>query len=187
MSETAVHEARTATSCTCTEIQEMSSATGTAAHQTARHSTVAGLPKDPREAGDEISGADEGIRTEIDRVIETGNKTDTKSDARGTGAEKEMMIKEGIADEVRRENIAGLQTDSRTENKGIGEEATVATREAKEKQSTSICLKGRRWPTMKLEAIRLKIDSLANIVIVPEMEKKKIRNVLLPLHFQITA
>lgn len=81
MSETAVHEARTATSCTFTEIQGMSSATETTVHQTARHSTAAGLPRDPREAGDEISGADEGIRTEINRGTETGNKTAIESDA----------------------------------------------------------------------------------------------------------
>ena len=55
-----------------------------------------------------------------------------------------MMIGEGIADEVRRENMAGLQKDTTTENKGIGEEAIVATRGAKEKQSTSVCLKGER-------------------------------------------
>ena len=137
MSGTAVHEARTATSCTCTEIQEMSLATETTVHRTARHSTVAGLPRDPRdlrEVGDEISGADGEIRTEIDHGIETGNKTDIGSDARGTGAEKGMMIGVGIADEVRTENIAVRQKDARTENKGIGEEATVATRGAKEKQ-----------------------------------------------------
>ena len=143
MSETVVQEARTATSCTCTEIQEMSSTTETTVHQAARHSMAVEPPKDPREAGDEISGADEGIRTEIDRGIETGNKKDIESDARGTGAEKEMMIGEGIADEVRRENMAGLQKDTRTENKGIGEEAIVATRGAKEKLSTGVFLKGK--------------------------------------------
>ena len=168
MSETAVHEARTATFFTCTEIQEMSSATGTTVHQTTRHSTAVGLPRDPREAGDEISGADEGIRTEIDRGIETGSKTDIESDARGTGAEKEMMIEGGIADEVRRKSIKGLQNDARTENKGIEEEATAATRQAKEKRSTRICLKGRRKKKKKLKAMRLKIDSLAIIFIVPE-------------------
>lgn len=150
MSETAVHEARTATSCTCIEIQEMSSATETIVHRAVRHSTAAGLPRDLREAGDEISGADEEIRTEIDHGIEPGNKTDIESDARGTGAEKGMMIEAGIADEVRTENITGLQKDARTVNKGIGEEATVATRGAKEKYSTSICLKGRRCPRKKL-------------------------------------
>lgn len=144
MNETVVHEARTATFCTCTEIQEMSSTTETTVHQTARHSTATGRPRGPREAGDEISGADEGIRTEIDHGIETGNKTDIESDASGTGAEKEMMIGEGNADVVRRENIAGLQKDTRTESKGIGEEAIVATRGAKENQNTSICLKGKR-------------------------------------------
>ena len=149
MNETVVHEARTVTSCTCTEIQEMSSAIETTVHQTARHSTAAGRPRDPREAGDEISGADEGIRTEIDHGIETGNKTDIESDARGLGAEKEMMIEEGNADVARRENMAGLQKDTRTESKGIGEEAIVATRGAKENQSTSICLKGKRCQRQK--------------------------------------
>ena len=144
MNETVVHEARTATSYTCTEIQEMSSTTETTVHQTARHSTGAGLPRDPKEAGDEISGADEGI----DRGIETGSQTDIESVARGTGAEKKM-IGGGIADVVRRENVAGLQKDTRTENKGIEEEAIVATREAKEKQSTSNRLKGRRCPKRK--------------------------------------
>jgi len=51
-----------------------------------------------------------------------------------------MIIEEGIVDEVRRENVAGLRKDTRTENKGIGEEVIVATRGAKEKQNTSICL-----------------------------------------------
>jgi len=114
--------------------------------------TAAGLPRDPREAGDEISGADEGIRTEIDRRIETGSKTDIESDARGTGAEKEMMIEGGIADEVWRESITGLLNDARTENKGIEEEATAATREAKEKRSTRICLKDSRQTLTKTTA-----------------------------------
>ena len=122
----------------------MSSTTETIVHQAARHSTVAGLPRDPREAGDEISGADERIRTEIDHGIETGNKTNIEGDATGTGAEKEMNIGEDIADVVRRENMAELQKNTRTENKGIGEEAILATRGAKEKQGTSICLKGKR-------------------------------------------
>lgn len=79
----------------------MSSATETIAHRAAHHSTAAGPPRDLREAGDEISGADEEIRTEIDHAIETGNKTDIEIDARGTGAEKGMMIEAGITDEVR--------------------------------------------------------------------------------------
>ena len=122
----------------------MSSTTEMTVHQTARHSTAAGLPRDLREAGDETREADEGIRTEIDRGIETGNKTDIEGDARGTGAETEMLIEEGVADEVRRENLAGLQKDTRRENKGIEEEAIVARRGAKERPSTMICLKGRR-------------------------------------------
>jgi len=68
-----------------------------------------------------------------------------------------MIIKGGIADEVRRESITGLQNDARTENKGIEEEATPARREAKEKLSTRICLKGRRKKKNKLKAVRLKI------------------------------
>ena len=175
MSETAVHEARTATSCTCTEIQEMSSATETTVHRTARHSTAAGLPRDPREAGDEIShGADGGIRTETDRGIETGSKTDTESDARGTGAETEMMIGEGIADVVKRENMAGIQRDTSTENKEIGREAIAVTREAKEKQSTSVCLKGKRSPRKKLKAMRLKTETHANTVIAQGMQNKSV-------------
>jgi len=55
-----------------------------------------------------------------------------------------MMIKGSIADEVRREGITGLQNDARTGNKGIEEEATPARREAKEKLSTKLFLKGRR-------------------------------------------
>ena len=78
------------------------------------------------------------------------------------------MIEGGIADEVRRKSIKGLQNDARTENKGIEEEATAATRQAKEKRSTRICLKGRRKKKKKLKAMRLKIDSLAIIFIVPE-------------------
>jgi len=69
-----------------------------------------------------------------------------------------MMIEGGIADEVRRESIAGPQNDARTENKGIEEEATSARREAKEKLSTRICLKGRRKKKNKLKAMRLKIN-----------------------------
>ena len=80
LSETVVQEARTATSCTCTEIQAMSSTTETTVHLAARHLMAAEPPKDPREAGDAISGADEGTRTEIDHGIETGNKKDIESD-----------------------------------------------------------------------------------------------------------
>lgn len=141
MNETAVHEAKTATSCTCTEIQAMSSTTETIIHQTAHHSPVPGDPRDPREAGDQIDGADAEIWTETDRGIETGNKIRKEGDARGTGAEKEK-IGTGIADEVGKENTVGLQKDAKTENRGIEEKATAVTREAKEKRRISICLKG---------------------------------------------
>lgn len=116
----------------------MSSTTETTSHQTAHRSTAAGAPRDPRdptEAGDEISGAaDTEIWTEIDRRgIETGNETGTEGSARETGAETGMMIATGIADEVRKENIAGHQKDVKTENRDQEEEATVAMTEAKEK------------------------------------------------------
>ena len=142
MNETAVHEAKTATSCTCTEIQVMNSTTETTIHQTAHHSPVPGDPRDPREAGDQIVGADAEIWTEIDRGIETGDKIRKEGDARGTGAEK-GKIEAGIADEVGKENTVGRQKDVKAKSRGIEEEATAVTREAKEKQRISICLKGR--------------------------------------------
>ena len=142
MNETAVHEAKTATSCTCTEIQGMSSTTEMIIHQTAHHSPVPGDPRDLREAGDQIGGADAEIWTEIDRGIETGNKIRKEGDARGTGAEK-GKIEAGIADEVGKENTVGLQKDAKAGNREIGEEATAVTREPKEKRRLSICLKGR--------------------------------------------
>ena len=119
----------------------MSLTTETTIHQTEHRSTVAEDPRDPREAGDEMSGADVEIWTEIDRAIETGNRTGTESGVRESGTEKGKMTEVGIAGEVRKDMTAGLQKDAKTGNRE--KEATVATRGAKEKYKTNLCLRGR--------------------------------------------
>lgn len=134
---TAVREAKTATSYMCTTIQEMSSTTERICHQPTPHSTVAGLPRDPTEAGGEITGSDAEIWSQIDRGIETGNRTGTESDTIRTGAEREMITAAGIGEEVGKEDVANKQIKKRTENEEREGEATVITKKEKRKQKTN--------------------------------------------------
>ena len=140
MSETAVQEARTATSFMSIKTRETSLITEMSSPQAAPH-TMAGDLKDQTGTGDEVSRADAEIWFETGHRRDTGNKKDVGSNGKGTGAEKEMIGMTGVADEVRRENTAGR--DMKNEKKREGKETTAVTRKVIQKQRANICLKGK--------------------------------------------